>query len=72
MKTTTELQVEGMSCGHCVNAVKNLINEVEGVETAEINLAAKSATVSFEADSTSAQVIIDNINSSEVYKATVK
>jgi copper chaperone len=72
MKSTTELQVEGMSCGHCVNAVKNLINEVEGVETAEVDLASKTATISFEADATSAEAIIDNINSSEVYKATVK
>ncbi|MBI1288231.1 MAG: hypothetical protein GC178_11715 [Flavobacteriales bacterium] len=72
MKSTALLEVEGMSCGHCVNAVKNLINEVEGVETAEVDLASKTATVSFEADSTSTQAIIDNINSSEIYKATPK
>lgn len=59
-----------MSCGHCVNAVKNLIDEVEGVKSAEVDLTSKTATVSFE--ETSAQAIIDNINSSEIYKATLK
>jgi copper chaperone len=43
MKKT--LSVEGMSCGHCVNHVKNALAEVAGVESAEVDLAKKSAVV---------------------------
>lgn len=61
-----------MSCGHCSNAVKNLIEEVDGVVSAEVDLGSKEATVSFDPNTTNAQAIIANINSSEIYKATEK
>jgi len=43
MKKT--LSVEGMTCGHCVMHVKNALLEVAGVESAEVDLAAKRAVV---------------------------
>jgi Cu+-exporting ATPase len=43
MKKT--LSIEGMSCNHCVNHVKNALTEVSGVEGAEVDLAQKSAVV---------------------------
>jgi copper chaperone len=43
MKKT--LSVEGMSCGHCVNHVKTALADVAGVESAEVDLAKKSAVV---------------------------
>lgn len=70
MKTT--ITVDGMSCGHCSNAVKNLIEEVAGVESAEVNLTTKDANVSFDPNATDLQTIINNINSSDIYKATAK
>lgn len=66
------INVEGMSCGHCSNAVKNLIEEVEGIESVEVDLGAKEARVSFDNSTTNSQSIIENINSSEIYKATQK
>ena len=66
------IEVEGMSCGHCSNAVKNLIEEVDGVETTEVSLENKEAIVSFDSSKTTSQTIIENINSSEIYKATQK
>lgn len=72
MSEKTTIIVEGMSCGHCSNAVKNLIEEVEGVESTEVNLGAKEANVLFDPNATTTQAIIDNINSSETYKATEK
>lgn len=66
------IEVEGMSCGHCSNAVKNLIEEVEGVQSAMVDLSTKQAKVEFDTTSTSTQAIIENINSSEIYKATQK
>ena len=68
----TVIEVEGMTCGHCSNAVKNLIEEVNGVKSAEIELSTKEANVEFDSDSTNAEAIIQNINSSEIYKATQK
>jgi copper chaperone len=43
MKKT--LAIEGMSCSHCVMHVKNALTEVSGVESAEVDLAKKSAVV---------------------------
>jgi copper chaperone CopZ len=68
----TTINVEGMSCGHCSNAVKNLIEEVKGVETVNVNLGTNDANVSFDANEIDTKAIIDNINSSDIYKATEK
>jgi copper chaperone len=43
MKKT--LSIEGMSCDHCVNRVKNALSEVAGVSSVEVDLAKKSAVV---------------------------
>lgn len=43
MKKT--LTVEGMSCQHCVKAVKNVLSEVEGVKSVEVDLAAKKVEI---------------------------
>jgi copper chaperone CopZ len=42
---TTQLKIEGMSCGHCVAAVKSALEGVEGVDLATVNLVTGSATV---------------------------
>jgi copper chaperone CopZ len=42
---TTELKIEGMTCGHCVIAVRKALEAVPGVQTAEVNLAGGKATV---------------------------
>lgn len=65
------IEIEGMTCGHCSSAVKNLIEEVTGVESAEIDLSTKRAIVGFN-EHTTAETIIENINSSNIYKATQK
>lgn len=49
MQTVT-LQINGMSCGHCVNAVRQALEAVPGV-TVE-NVAIGSARVSYEPDKT--------------------
>ena len=40
--------VEGMSCGHCVNHVKEALQELEGVQSADVDLASKTAIISSE------------------------
>jgi copper chaperone len=39
------LSIEGMSCNHCVHHIKNALADVPGVESAEVDLAKKSAVV---------------------------
>jgi copper chaperone len=42
------LSIEGMSCKHCVMHVKTALEAVPGVESVEVDLATKSASVSGE------------------------
>ena len=41
----TVLKIEGMSCDHCVRAVKAALESVTGVKSADVNLKGKSAEV---------------------------
>ena len=41
----TVLQIEGMSCAHCVQHVKEALEAVSGVKSAEVSLKDKSAGV---------------------------
>ncbi|MBM7570564.1 copper chaperone CopZ [Aquibacillus albus] len=45
---TKTLDVKGMSCGHCVNAVESSVNELDGIETVNVDLSANKVTVSFD------------------------
>ena len=42
----TKLNVEGMSCAHCENAVKKAVSAINGVTAVEVDLAGKTVTVS--------------------------
>ncbi|WP_022799217.1 CopZ family metallochaperone [Thermus islandicus] len=44
------LKVEGMTCNHCVMAVKKALLKVPGVERAEVSLERGEALVEGEAD----------------------
>ncbi|AFM42806.1 copper chaperone [Desulfosporosinus acidiphilus SJ4] len=46
----TTLKVEGMTCNHCKMRVEKALQGVSGVESVQVDLAAKSATVSGTAD----------------------
>lgn len=48
--TSTELQVEGMSCSSCVRQVTEALQRVEGVASASVSLEQKRATVRWRAD----------------------
>jgi copper ion binding protein len=41
-----ELRISGMSCGHCVNAVKEALGELEGVDVQRVEIG--SATVDYD------------------------
>ncbi len=44
----TILKVEGMSCSHCENAVKNAVSALEGVSSVDVDLVNKIVTVTHE------------------------
>ena len=48
----TVIKVEGMMCGHCKMAVEKAVSEVTGVESAVVDLQAKTVTVKGSADLT--------------------
>lgn len=48
MEQTTSIPVYGMSCEHCVKAVKDALNAVKGVNSVEVSLEGKSATVVYD------------------------
>ncbi|HDR7354002.1 copper chaperone CopZ [Bacillus wiedmannii] len=42
------LQVEGMSCGHCVNSIESSVNELNGVEQVKVQLAEGTVEVTID------------------------
>lgn len=42
------LKVDGMSCEHCVKAIKNAVGALPGVSNVDVNLKAKTVTVEHE------------------------
>lgn len=52
MKKT--LTINGMTCGHCKGRVEKALSELEGITKAEVDLAAKTATIEGNKDYTDA------------------
>lgn len=48
MATKIELDITGMTCDHCVNAVTGALKDVPGVSEAVVNLDKKEAIVTGE------------------------
>ena len=48
MEKTVSIPVEGMSCEHCVRAVKGALETQKGVKAAEVSLEGKSARVVYD------------------------
>ncbi len=48
MATTVTYSVPGVSCEHCRHAIEGEVSQVQGVETVEVDLDAKTVTVSGE------------------------
>jgi copper chaperone len=48
MMENVTLNVQGMSCGHCVKAVESSVNELNGIESVNVNLEEAKVTVAFD------------------------
>jgi copper chaperone len=44
------LQVEGMSCGHCVKAIENSVTAISGVDNVQVQLDSGTVNVEFNKD----------------------
>jgi len=55
------LKVEGMSCGHCVRAVTQALEGVEGVRSARVDLQAGNATVEYDDTVTGPGDLVDAV-----------
>lgn len=55
------LNVEGMSCSHCVNAVTKAVTAMEGVSGVSVDLEGKTVTVDYDADQVSLESIKEAI-----------
>lgn len=44
------LKIEGMSCNHCVKHVTEALQQIDGVTGVTVNLEAKTAVVSMDAE----------------------
>ena len=45
-----KILIEGMSCGHCVNHVKEALGELNGVTSVDVDLDAKTAIIEVSVD----------------------
>lgn len=53
------LNIEGMSCGHCVSAVRNALADVDGVSIEKVEIG--HATVSYDPQFASVGAVVDAI-----------
>lgn len=60
MKSIT-LNVEGMSCSHCVNAVTKAMTALEGVSGVNVDLEGKTVTVDYDTEQVSLESIKEAI-----------
>lgn len=57
MMENVTLNVNGMSCGHCVKSVESSVGALEGVDQVKVNLEASEVNVAFNSD----KVTLDKI-----------
>lgn len=61
MSEKIQLQVEGMSCGHCVKAVENSLGELKGIDSVDVTLAEGLVDVTYNAKKITVDTIKETI-----------
>ena len=56
------LNVEGMSCGHCVKAVEGSVGALKGVSTVKVDLENKKVDVEFNQEEVTLDTIKETID----------
>lgn len=44
----TVINIDGMTCGHCVKSVEKIISDIKGVISVEVSLDSASAVIEYE------------------------
>ena len=60
-KETKILNVEGMSCSHCENAVKKSVGALNGVDSVAVDLKGKKVTVEYDSERVNLETITETI-----------
>ncbi|PUB14489.1 copper chaperone CopZ [Paenisporosarcina sp. OV554] len=55
------LNVEGMSCGHCVKAIENSVTAISGVDNVQVQLDSGTVNVEFNKDAVEVEHITNAI-----------
>jgi len=55
------LQVQGMSCGHCVNSIEGSVSELNGVKSVKVHLDKGTVEIEFDSSSISLETIQEEI-----------
>ncbi|WP_413300247.1 heavy metal translocating P-type ATPase [Bacillus sp. 1P10SD] len=58
----TQLPITGMTCAACAIRIEKGLNKLEGVETANVNLALEKATIKFDPDVTNVDDFMKKVN----------
>ncbi len=58
----TTLHVEGMSCGHCVNAIEGSVSKLNGVKEVKVNLESGTVDVEFNLNEVTLATIKETID----------
>ncbi|EIT87108.1 copper chaperone CopZ [Fictibacillus macauensis ZFHKF-1] len=56
------LNVQGMSCGHCVKAVEGSVGKLAGVDTVKVHLESGTVAIAFDPSKTSLDEIKETID----------
>ena len=55
------IKVEGMTCQHCVEIITDALNNINGLNTVNVDLVKKEVSVKFNTNETKLQEIFDKI-----------
>ena len=66
-----EFAVEGMSCGGCVASVTRAIKQLRGVQSVDVSLQNKAATVDYDSSALNSTVIVAAITAAG-FEATAR
>ena len=58
---TEQINVEGMSCGHCVETIENAVGKMGGVNQVQVSLENKKVSVDFDEGQTTVDAIKEKI-----------
>ncbi len=54
------INIEGMSCGHCVGRINKALSAIDGLNGVDVNLDEKRALITLDQDVTDEKIKIEN------------